>query len=177
MELQVAMNSTRPFESAPQPLPAGSDQRTLHRRQIEGDRWDTGGVARSLGRGRLAGARWTDKHTPVGLVVLHPGEHGSGHFALDARKVRPSSRKRLLDLIDEYDHARRIDPCHHRSQESLHLVQTAQILKGLTTPPNRKPRRLLNDLPLALPEILWVKLSIDERHGERLLGGKARQAN
>ena len=96
---------------------------------------------------------WTDKYQAIGLTVLHVGEDGPRHLRLYTREVGASSCKRFLNFINEHDDAGRIDTCKDRPQKVLHVLDAANVLKGLTTSPHRQARCLLNVLALRLPEV------------------------
>jgi hypothetical protein len=50
------------------------------------------------------------------------------HFRLHAGEVGAGSCKRLLDLINENDDARRIDACEHGAKETLDVLDSANVL-------------------------------------------------
>src|SRR5438876_6412720 len=93
------------------------------------------------------------------------------------RRGRYRSSERLLDLINENDDARRIDACEHGSQETLDVLDPANIVKSLTTPPYREAGRLFDDLALALPKVFGVELAFHQRHRQSLFRREGCQAD
>ena len=90
------------------------------------------------------------------------GEDGPRHLRLYAREVGAGSRKRLLNLINEHDDPWRIDASKHCSQKVLDVLDSPNVLKGLTASPHRQARCLLNDLALPLPEVFCIQLALDQ---------------
>jgi hypothetical protein len=105
-------------------------------------------------------------------MVLHPGEHRARHLGLDTEQVNAGARERFLDFINENNDARRINSRQHGPQELLHFIQTAEVIERLAPAPDREAGSLLDHLTVPFPQIIRVELSMNQRHGERLLGCK-----
>src|SRR5207247_7133687 len=103
------------LEGRSQPFGRGANKRTLHGRQVKGNRGDARCAARGLSCRALSAARWTYEHAAIRLAVLHVCQDRSGHLCFHAGEVGTRTRERLLDLINENDDAWGIDAGEHCS--------------------------------------------------------------
>lgn len=139
------------LERRPKSLSGAADQRALHRAQIKCDRRNSCGVPGRLRNCTFSCAGRANENQPICLVILHPREHRPGHLGLHAGQVRTGARESLLDLIEEHDHSWWIRACEDRPQKRLSIFAAADILKGLSAPPDLETGSLFDDLPLSLP--------------------------